>query len=166
MNYETITTTKKQKQALQNYHWGHFVLAIYCWTWGLPVHVVCLPNETLLQKAKYSFVSGYQLEIASDLGMGYVFLSSFSPETPIWLRPVSLWLHMCISLLSRRSCFLGVFHLHWLLQSFSLLFCRVPRHMRGWEFDGRIPQRTDCSKISHSLHIVQLWVSVICSYVL
>lgn len=49
---------------------------------------------------------------------------------PIWLRstqalcmlPQSLWVHKSISLtVSRRPCFLGVFHLNWLLQSFCLI---------------------------------------------
>lgn len=38
------------------------------WAWVLFLKVACIPNETLLEKTYFSFVSGYQLEIGSGLG--------------------------------------------------------------------------------------------------
>lgn len=46
----------------------------------------------------------------------------------------------------------------WLFQSFCLLFPRALGFSGA--FDEDIPFRAHCSKVSHSLHFVQLWVSV------
>ena len=45
------------------------MFAIY-WTQGLPLRVVCVLNDTLLENTNFSFVSGYKLGIASVLGLG------------------------------------------------------------------------------------------------
>ena len=45
------------------------MFAIY-WTQGLPLRVVCVPNDTLLKNTNFSFVSGYKLGIASVLVLG------------------------------------------------------------------------------------------------
>lgn len=85
---------------------------------------------------KWLITSG-QLEVASELGMGVC--AYFSQH---WLRPVqALPVHVatvsefiCISpVLSRRPCFLDVFHFHWLLEYFCFLFYRVT-----WAQEGRI----------------------------
>lgn len=80
---------------------------------------------TLLKKTKLSFARGCLLVRAC--GWGWKFVSSISTGTPSGLnlcRPrISYlhWVHTYISpALSRRSCFLCVFHPHWLIQS-SLL---------------------------------------------
>ena len=63
--------------------------------------MVGVPNETPLEKTKFSFVSGYQLEIASGLGMGHGPPSSLSSGTLSMegrgdpLLPQSLWVHAC-----------------------------------------------------------------------
>lgn len=46
------------------------MLIISCWALGLPLSVVIKPSETPLEKTKFSFVSGCQLEITFWLGMG------------------------------------------------------------------------------------------------
>lgn len=51
-------------------------------------------------------MSACQLQIASQLGMGVVSISSSQHWTPLWLEPVqalcmlswSLWVHMCVSM--------------------------------------------------------------------
>lgn len=43
-------------------------LAIYCWVWGLSLRVFHIPNK-ILGETNFSFANGYQLEIASGLGM-------------------------------------------------------------------------------------------------
>ena len=63
------------------------LLAIYSWAYSLPLRVVCFPSETPLEKTKFSFASGYQLEIASGLGMGRVSTSPLSTGTPSGLDP-------------------------------------------------------------------------------
>lgn len=45
----------------------HILLAIYC---CLPLKIVCFSSDTPLEETKFSFTSGYKLEIASELGMG------------------------------------------------------------------------------------------------
>ena len=37
----------------------HFLLAIYCWAWGLPLRVVFFPRETQLEKSYFPFASDY-----------------------------------------------------------------------------------------------------------
>jgi hypothetical protein len=64
--------------------------------------------------------------------------------------------------MSRRPCALAVFHPLWLLQFFYLLFCRVPYTLREG-FDGDTPFQNECSRVFHSLHIVQVWVFVFVS---
>jgi hypothetical protein len=143
---------------LQKCHWVCFV-----WVWSLSLSVVCIPSETLLEK-KIASISSYQLDIASGLGMGVFVYFPFQHWDSIWFRPVqtlcmlpqSLWVHMCISpTVSRWPCFLSVFHPHWLLQPLYLSHT-VPE---SWVFDGDIPYRAECSKVSHSL----LWVSMLLS---
>lgn len=51
IEYKQKTSNKKKvlkqsywdKKNLQKYHWNNFVLAIYCWTWGLHLIVVNIP---------------------------------------------------------------------------------------------------------------------------
>lgn len=57
------TNTQRDKKYLQKYYGVHFVLIISCWALGLPLSVVIKPSETPLEKTKFSFVSGCQLEI-------------------------------------------------------------------------------------------------------
>lgn len=89
--------------------------------------------------------------------------------SPIWLEPVqvlwvlaqSLWVCMYIRpVVSGRyclNCLLGIIHYLWLLKSFCFLF-----HIDFWALSGGFDEDilfwTKCSKVSHSLHIVQLWV--------
>lgn len=72
----------------------------------------------------------------------------------------SLWVHRCVSpVVSRRPWFCGILLPLWLLCSFCLLFCRVL-----WALRGRIQWwhhfRVKCSKVSHSLYVFWLGISV------
>ena len=60
------------------------MLANCRWVWGLPLRVVYMPSETPLKKTKFS-LSGYPLERASGLGMGFVFTLSLG--TPFDFDP-------------------------------------------------------------------------------
>jgi hypothetical protein len=67
--------------------------ALFCWLsiaghGNLPLKVVCFLSEILLEKMKFSFACGYQLEIASGLGMGRVSTFSFGSRTPSGNSPV------------------------------------------------------------------------------
>lgn len=49
---------------------GHTLPASFSsWACGL-LKSSLFPHETVLKKAKFSFVSGYQMQLASGLGMG------------------------------------------------------------------------------------------------
>lgn len=80
---------------------------------GLPLRVLCNPNETLLEKTGFSFASGYPLDLASELG---VWLVSISPSTgplygthagPVQAAAVSVSSHVCPAVV-RRPCFLDI----------------------------------------------------------
>lgn len=47
-------------------------------------------KETSLKEIKFSIASGYQLKIASDLGLGHVSTSAFSSRTPSGADPCRL----------------------------------------------------------------------------
>lgn len=49
------------------YHWVPFLLAVYCWVWGLPWCVVCVSSEILLEKIIFFLC---HLAIASGSEMG------------------------------------------------------------------------------------------------
>lgn len=105
-----------------------FVLAAYCWAHSLPLGAVCFPRETPLKKTNFSFASGYQLMVASGLGMGggcppllptVGLPSSTDPWGPPWACSLSLcefireWILPCLKgLLSLVTCVpSGFFHL-------------------------------------------------------
>lgn len=48
----------------------YFVLPIFYFAWGTPLRLVCTSTKTPLEKTNFSFVCGYQLEIASELEKG------------------------------------------------------------------------------------------------
>ena len=87
----------------------------------------------------FFFASGYQLQLASWLGMGscVCFPSGLALHWPepgqvLWVLLQPLSVNVCISpVVSGRHCFLGVIQL-WLLQSFWLLFGLGPWALRRW----------------------------------
>lgn len=46
------------------------MLVNYSQAWSLPWSVVDITNDTRLEKAEFYFASGYQLQVASWLGVG------------------------------------------------------------------------------------------------
>jgi hypothetical protein len=122
-----------------------------------------LPQWDFLGETNFSFASSFQLEIGSGSGMGS-WVTSFTLSDSDMSRLCeccqSLWVYLCLSpAVSRRPCFIGVLHLFWLLDSVHFFFCKVSRD-RGEKFDGDIPFKTQCYKVSYSLHIVQLWITI------
>lgn len=109
--------------------------------------MVWLPSETLWGKLTF-LCEQLSVEIASELEMEVCvhFLSQH------WLDPGklcacfhSLSEFACVSIgmvISRRPCFLGVFHHHWLLKSPLLQNFQRPE---GEEFDGDIHLRLNVS---------------------
>lgn len=87
----------KVKKNLQKYNPVHFVLATYCWARELPLNLVCIPTETLLENTNFSFMNGYQLEIDSGLKME---ICVYYPSQP-W-GAAGAWVaychHLCDSL--------------------------------------------------------------------
>lgn len=85
--------------------WVHFVLTVNCWAWDLAIRLVCILSETPLEKTNFSFVSNYQLDIASVLRMEayvYFFYLNFNPMClcplkALLMLPQSLWFHVCKS---------------------------------------------------------------------
>lgn len=114
--------------------------------------ILCLPSPAGLGSLKsglpsqggsigetnFSVAIGYKLEIASGLGMWICvhFPSQswdFIRPRPVHALSISPWflgVHICLSPAAfRRPCFHGELHLLWLLQTFFLLFCRVPQSL-------------------------------------
>lgn len=56
---------RSQLWKISNQNFVCFVLVNYFWAWGLPLSVIYVPND----KTLFSFVNGYQLGIASGLGI-------------------------------------------------------------------------------------------------
>lgn len=72
--------------------------------------------------------------------------------------PQSPWVHTCTRpVVPGRQCFLGV--IYRLLKHFTTLFSWLSEPCRD-DFDKDISLRTGCFKVSHSLYIIHLWVSV------
>lgn len=71
-----------RKGSPQRCHWIHFLLDIHYWECSLPLRVLCLPSESLLEKTNFLLASGYQLEIASGLGWSVC---------PLLLLALGLW---------------------------------------------------------------------------
>lgn len=80
MPRQTIMRQKPPKYATA------FILC--CWAQGQLLHVVCISSETPLEKTILSFASGYQLEIASWLGIGACVHFTSEHWNLIWLGHV------------------------------------------------------------------------------
>lgn len=118
-------------------------------------------SKQFVEKADFPFVHGYQLQIVSWLGLrsGVHFLFLVLGPHMAWTRagPVhaitASWV-LCASVLYvwKTECILGIICLLWLF------------HVALWTlrggFNDSISVRAERCKVSHSLHIVQLWVSV------
>lgn len=122
-----------------------------------------------MEIVKFSFVSSYQLEIPSKLSLGmYVGLC------PCWLSAQGR--HHCHTLQALRSLSQSLSscaHFSWFYMAFFSLVFSIPSkssnlsisssawvHGPGRErFDGDIPFRTKCYKVSDSI-LHSFWVSV------
>lgn len=111
--YKQKITKTKNTQTKQTKTTTELLLWCCSWAWNLPWSVVYILSETPLEKGSFSFASGYQVQIASWLGVGAVFTSPQQCCDSIWRElahaAASLWVSMCISpVMSGRHCFLGV----------------------------------------------------------
>lgn len=127
------------------------------WTWILPLSAVYIPREPPIEKTKFYVESGCHLEIIFWLWTGSH--THFPSHNSNLCRPcaccykfqyictsVMMCLEDAVSFVSSRT---------WLLQSFHL-----SDSWREWCSED-IPSRVECSKASHSLNIVHLWLSVL-----
>jgi len=86
-------TFTNEEQMASSFPVSHLLLAIR------PISVVCFPGESPLEKTNFSFESGYQLDIASLLGMRVCVHFPFYLQDSIWSRSMqvsqSLWV-LCV----------------------------------------------------------------------
>lgn len=140
---------------------------------GLPLRVVCILGETFLEKTKFSFASGYQLETVPGLEMigdCFHFFSSYwdphQAQTCAGLKQdatVSVISIMYLPCCVLKTCFIAVLHF--------LCFYRLPASFstgifaeQGKGIYGDIAFRT----LSRSLSPCTLsnWGRIICSHIL
>lgn len=148
----------KWDKSLQKYPWIYFMLALYCWTWSLLLNITNIFCEIQLKKTKFSLESLCQLEIASSSVLGPC---PIEPVQSLCLRPRSPWVHTCVTPpVSKDTVSL---ELPISFGSFILSASCSTQLLKSWgeRLDEDIPFRVECSKISHSLHTAQLWVSVL-----
>lgn len=143
------------------------MLANYCWAWDLSQYMVYdILNETPLEKMDFPFAGEYHLlQTASCLGEGP---KPPSPQDTACLELVQVLFILSQSyefictpvLLYLEDSFLGVIHHP---HSFNLSAPLPHKSLSPGreEFNKNIPFRTVCSKVSQSLHIVELWVSLL-----
>ena len=141
----------------------HFVLAMMGVQNLFLTIGVCIPSEAFLDKISFSLASSYQLKLVSGLGVGTcVHFSDLAPhllEThAIPLDAATVPEFMPISILLCLGCFVS------LMRSFPSdsqnHSASCTTKFSGEGSDGGILFRTECSKVSHSLHMIQLCVSV------
>ena len=135
-------------------------------------HLLLGMEPGLQLERTFSSVSGYQLEIVSGIGIGLVSTSPLSTGFPSGLDLCGLSAH-CYSLCEFISAVALL-----CLEDLVSLVSSIPSgsynlsassssgvpEPRGEEFDGDIPFRAECSKVAHSLYIVQLWASASCPF--
>lgn len=119
------------KMSLSCFCVGHLLLVT-----GLPLGVVSIPSETPLEETAFSFGSGHQLEIASELEMGVCVYFRSQFWGPIWCRPAQALYMLSVSEVVWASvllCLQGlvllvspIFHPHWLLIAHFLKWSRAP----------------------------------------
>lgn len=148
--------------------------SLFCWP-STDVHAVGLwvgafPSEIPLKKTKFFFASGYQLEIASESGMGgHVSTPSFSSRTLAgWCRTVQtlgmlpwlLWFHMCMVLLCLEGPVSLVSSNH--TDSDTLSASSSAELSDPWQkgFNGDIPFLAEFSNISHSAYCLAVCIFI------
>lgn len=141
--------------------WVHFVLAVYCWAWGLVLRVGCLPSEILFGKSKFSFVTSQ--------GWGLVSTSS-SMSGPHYANPDLCRSCACCHTL-RVHIYLVVLFLEGLVSftsstpsdSYSLSIFPSLGFSEPWgEGVSGDTFRTECSKVFYS--VFTLWCPVVCLF--
>ena len=139
----------------------HFLSIIYGWACSLPVRVIRFPEEIPLENSKFSFAIGDSFQARN----GCLCPLSFQLQHPScrpWACCLSLWEFICAAILLIEKAFISLcppsyltltLFLPPLLWDFLIL--------EGMEFkDTSLLRRSECLKVSHYLHNVQLWVSV------
>ena len=100
-----------------------------------------------------------------SIGVRHISASTFSSRTPsvadTW-RPCACCLSLCKLICALVLCLEGLVSLVAFIPSgsYTLSACSSSGFPDPWgeAFDGDIPFRTECSKVSRSLHIVCLWL--------
>lgn len=166
--WKSKQTNKKYKHIKESTwkHGVHFVLASYSWTWGLPWNVIDKPREAALQKISLQqvfmangFLAGAGLCVHPSLLCAGILSSRKLCRSRVCSPGVCVFL-CAPGLLCLKALFLCIHLLPVALTVFSLLFNIDPWAWEG-RFDENLSFRTDWSEVSHSLRVLQLWVSVL-----
>lgn len=150
----------------------HAIEFILCWpstaTHGAQtLRMVCIPNETPLEKNKLSFLSCYLFEINYGLGMEASFHFSSQCWEHIWWCRTVQGMHVgTVSVNSYVNRSYSVQRALFPLDPSSLLALKNVStstslgfsELTGEGLNGDIPFMIECFNVSHSLQIVQLWV--------
>lgn len=160
-----------RQKNLQKYHWIHFVWTTHYWAEVLPLSVVYIPTGDPVEKTTFSLAISCQLEMASWLGMEILFPFFL----PVLITSLA-WrcagpIHVATSLWVHSYCQLCQFYCVWktvslvssaLSGSCNLSASSFTYACQPWDegLGEDIPLGTGCSKVSHSLYIVQLWLSI------
>lgn len=167
--YKSKTKLPNQtKKNLLKYHQFNIVLITFCWAWGLSLRMVCFPNETSLRKTFFRLwvlINGDSFWVgdvgwANFLSQHWDLIRPTTVQTPCILSK-SLRIHMYIgTAVPRRPFVLGVLHSLRPLQIIIIppLHLQDSSRCEGEGFVG--PFWAECSNVSHSLHIIQLWLSL------
>lgn len=142
-------------------------MAIYCWQWALLLGMVCFPNDTPSESTNFSFARGYPCRQLLCQGWGPVppIPSSYrTPSSADSYKLCSFFFILCeficaTVLLFLESLALLVTSILNGLWNFSAPSSKKFPQLQIEKFEGDISFRTGCFKISHTLYIVQLWVS-------
>lgn len=107
-------TKHYEAQQLQKYHWVPFVLAMYCWGWGLPFSVIDVTNRTPLEKPICPTWAAISWKTLLGQGWGLTSTSHLSGGTPpvqtLCVLPWSRWARVHVRpAVDGRRCFFGVF---------------------------------------------------------
>lgn len=133
---DTKNKSLSRHNEMGNRQWCHcvqFLFTVYCWACNLPLVIICFPNETHLEKTKFSFASNYHLDsfLVRDGCLCPLQLLALGPQMvevhAIPVHAALVFVSPCVFQFCwfRGPCVFGVLHPFSLLHSYSLMFHEV-----------------------------------------